>query len=38
VVPGDQPEYRGFAHFQGGLMAPLGDPKSFKYFFHMVII
>ena len=37
-VPGDPPEYRGFAHFQGGLIAPLGDPKNFKYFFHMVNI
>ena len=28
----------GFAHFQGGLLAPLSDPKIFKYFFHMVIM
>ena len=33
-VPGDPPEYKGFAHFQGGPLAPLGDPK----FFHMAII
>ena len=32
------PEYRGFGHFQGGPLAPLGDPKNFKYFFHMAII
>jgi hypothetical protein len=37
-VPGEPPKYRGFAHFQGVLLAPLGGPKFFKYFFHMVII
>jgi hypothetical protein len=37
-VPGDPPEYRGFAHFQGVFLAPLGGPTFFKFFFHMVII
>ena len=27
-VPGEPPEYRGFAHFQGVHLAPLGDQKN----------
>jgi hypothetical protein len=37
-VPGDPPKYRGFAHIQGVLLAPLGDQKIFEFFFHMVNI
>ena len=32
------PENEQNPYIQGGLLAPLGDPKFFKYFFHMVII
>ena len=37
-VPGDPPENEQNPYIQGGLLAPLGGPKFFKYFFHMVII
>jgi hypothetical protein len=37
-VPKDPPKNEQNPYIQGGLLAPLGDPKLFKYFFHMVII
>ena len=36
-MPGDPPENEQNPYIQGGLLAPLGGPKFFKYFFHMVI-
>ena len=41
VIQGCQetpPENEQNPYIQGGLLAPLGGPKFFKYFFHMVII
>ena len=37
-VPGDPPENEQNPYIQGRLLAPMGVPKLFKYFFHMVII
>ena len=37
-VPGDPSENEQNPYIQGGLLAPLGGPKFFEYFFHMVII
>jgi hypothetical protein len=35
-APEDPPKYRGFAHFQGVLLAPLGDPKI-SFFFSIQV-
>ena len=37
-VPGDPPKIEQNPYIQGGLLAPLGGPNFFKYFFHMLII
>ena len=38
ISPGDPPENEQNPYIQGGLLTPLGNPKFFEFFFHMLII